>query len=160
MRKSIMIALAMLGCVAPVHAHEPPADGEIRTLRAQSNAAIAAHDIVAAKKLYADDYTVLPGSSGTPLSIDDFTRRLTSGFADPTFLTYVRTPGPVIVSESGKRAAEAGSWTGTWRKPDGLLELSGVYQAMWVPTADGWRLKNESFVTLACSGSAVCEEMN
>ena len=31
---------------------------------------------------------------------------------------------------------------------------------MWVPTAAGWRLKNESFVTLGCVGSKRCSDMD
>ena len=130
--------------------------GEIRALRAQSNAAIALHDIVALTAINAPDYTLLPGSLGVPLRGAEVSQRLGLAFGDPTFVTYVRTPGQVSVSSSGKRAAEAGTWVGTWRKPDGEMRLSGVYQAVWVPTPAGWRLKNESFVTLHCIGSSAC----
>ena len=64
----------------------------------------------------------------------------------------------VAVGAAGKRAAETGTWVGNWRKPDGEMRLTGVYQAMWVPTAAGWRMRNESFVTLACTGSAACAD--
>jgi hypothetical protein len=36
------------------------------------------------------------------------------------------------------------------------MRVSGVYLAMWVATPEGWRLKNESFVTLHCTGSRDC----
>ena len=132
------------------------ATGEIRALRAQSNAAIAAHDAAALAAVNAPDYALLPGSLGVPLRGEDVSRRLAVAFEDPTFITYVRTPGQVSISSSGKRAAETGTWVGTWRKPDGEMRLSGVYQAMWLPTPAGWRLKNESFVTLHCTGSRAC----
>jgi hypothetical protein len=31
---------------------------------------------------------------------------------------------------------------------------------MWVPTPAGWRLKNESFISLACVGGARCAELD
>ena len=132
---------------------------EIRAARARSNAAIAAHRAEAVRALFTDDYTALPGSSGRPLSAEQTTRRLAAAFADPAFVTYVRTPGRIVVASSGKRAAETGRWLGLWRKPDGEMRLSGVYQATWVPGASGWRLLNESFVTLRCTGSSACPEV-
>ena len=133
---------------------------QIRAIRAQSNAAIAAHDYGKLEPLLAPDFTVLPGSLGAPLGKDLFGRRLSDTFRDPTFITYVRTPGRISVSGSGKRAAEIGTWVGRWRKPDGEMRLTGVYQAMWVPLGGRWRLKNESFVTLRCSGSRSCPDVD
>jgi hypothetical protein len=40
------------------------------------------------------------------------------------------------------------------------MRLTGVYQAMWVPLGGRWRLKNESFVTLRCSGSRSCPDVD
>jgi ketosteroid isomerase-like protein len=130
--------------------------GEIRRLRAQSNDAIAAHRAADVRRLLTDDYTALPGSSGRPLNAEQTEQRLAAAFADPGFVTYVRTPKRVVVAASGKRAAETGTWTGLWRKADGEMRLTGVYQATWVPSARSWRLLNESFVTLACRGSREC----
>jgi ketosteroid isomerase-like protein len=133
---------------------------QIRALRIQSNAAIAAHDFEGMRRFFVDDYTILPGSSGASFDIEAFRRRISPTFADPTFLTYVRTPTRIIVSSSGKRAAEVGRWVGNWRTPQGEMRLSGIYQAMWVPTPAGWRLKNESFVSLRCVGGARCAELD
>jgi ketosteroid isomerase-like protein len=133
---------------------------EIRALRAESNAAIAAHDFRKMEPLLAPDFTVLPGSLGSPLGKDLFGKRLSDTFQDPTFVTYVRTPKRISVSSSRKRAVEIGSWVGQWRKPDGEMRLSGVYQAMWVPLGGRWRLKNESFVTLRCTGSRSCPDVD
>jgi ketosteroid isomerase-like protein len=141
---------------------QPPAGvaARIRALRAESNAAIAAHDFEAMRRFFVDDYTILPGSSGASFDIEAFRRRIAPTFADPTFVTYVRTPTRIIVGGSGKRAAETGRWVGTWRTPQGEMRLSGIYQAMWVPTPAGWRLKNESFVSLRCVGGARCAELD
>ena len=132
---------------------------EIRQLRGQYNAAVAAHDIAAVRRFYFDDYVVVPGSSGSPLGLETYNARLAKTFADPTFVTFARSPVRVVLAGSGKRAAEAGTWVGTYRKPDGEMRVTGVYQAYWAPTPDGaWKLKNESFVTLNCSGSKGCAE--
>jgi ketosteroid isomerase-like protein len=135
-------------------------DAAIRALREQSNAAIAAHRPGEVRALLTDDYTALPGSSGRPLTAGETERRLAAAFADPTFVTYVRTPKRVAVAQSGKRAAETGVWLGRWRKEDGEMRLSGIYQATWVPRDGGWRLLNESFVTLRCTGSRSCPEVD
>ncbi len=150
----ILLAPAAVGQPAP-----PPAQSAaiIRGLRARYNRAIAAHDMRAIRPLLDPDYVVLPGSSGVPL---DSERLSTRFFADPTLITYVRTPRSVIISGSGKRAAETGTWIGTWRKPDGVMRLSGIYQAMWVPNAGTWRLRNESFVSLRCRGSMSCPDVD
>lgn len=135
-------------------------EAQIRARRAESNAAIAAHDTMAMRPHYLPDFTIMPGSSGAPSDLDAFLARIGTTFADPSFVHYVRTPVTVTIGASGKRAAETGTWVGTWNKPDGTMRLSGVYQAMWLPTPDGWRLKNESFVSLACEGSAACATMD
>lgn len=109
---------------------------------------------------YLADFTILPGSSGAPSDLEAFLARIATTFADPGFVTYVRTPVTVTIAASGKRAAETGTWVGRWQKSDGEMRLSGVYQAMWLPTPGGWRLKNESFVSLACEGSAACATMD
>lgn len=145
---------AILALAVPAPARD--AATEIRALRAQSNAAIAAHDADALRGLFLPDYTVLPGSSGAPSDRAATIERLAAAFIDPTFVTYVRTPTRIVIGTSGKRAAETGTWVGIWRKPDGIMRVSGVYQAMWLPTPQGWRLKNESFVSLGCTGSALC----
>jgi ketosteroid isomerase-like protein len=133
---------------------------EIRRLRAQSNAAIAGHRAAEVRRLFADDYTALPGSSGRPLSADQAEARLAAAFADPSFVAYVRTPKRIAIATSGKRAAETGLWLGLWRKSDGEMRLSGAYLATWVPRDGDWRLLNETFVTLRCTGSRSCPEVD
>ena len=132
------------------------AEADIRASRARSNTAIAAHDIAGMKAPFLPDAVVLPGSSGAPFGMDGFDARIGATFADPTFVAWVRTPAKVVIAADGKRAAETGTWVGTWRKPNGEMRMTGVYQAMWLPTPDGWRLRNESFVTLECHGSREC----
>lgn len=119
-------------------------EAEIRALRARSNAAIAARDIAAMKALFLPDATVLPAASGAPQGMGGFDARMARAFADPDFLGWERLPDRVLIAESGERAAESGRWTGRWRD----RTSGGVYQTMWERTADGWRIRNESFVAL------------
>lgn len=146
-----MIATMTVAAIDPA-----AAEAEIRKVRAQSNAAIAAHDVAGMRAAFLPDAVVLPGSSGTPFGMDGFDVRIGAAFADPTFVAWVRTPVTVTIGAGGKRAAESGTWVGTWRKTDGEMRVTGVYQAMWLPTPEGWRIKNESFVTLDCTGSKEC----
>jgi Domain of unknown function (DUF4440) len=131
----------------------------VRAQRAESNAAIAAHDAVRLRKLFDDDYHAILGSTG---NIDSGGDAATRGYADeefkdPTFVTYRRTPTSIVIAASGKRIAETGRFEGLWKKPDGTMRRTGVYLAMWIPSAGSWRLKSEAFVTLGCTGSAACD---
>ncbi len=146
----------LIALLIPGAAAAKGAEAEIRAARAASNAAIARHDVAGMQAPFLPDAVVLPGSSGAPFGMDTFAARIGTTFADPTFVAYVRTPERVRVGRSGRRAAESGRWVGIWRKPDGEMRITGVYQAMWLATSDGWRMKNESFVTLACTGSRDC----
>jgi hypothetical protein len=138
----------------------PSAAAVIRTQRAESNAAIRARDAVRLRKLLDDDYHGIQGTSGDIDSGGDATTRsyAEQEFKDPTFVMYRRTPTTVIVARSGKRAAEEGHWEGIWKKPDGILRKTGEYLAMWIPSGGTWRLKSESFVTLACTGGPACDK--
>lgn len=149
------IALGLIALMASASSHASDV-AQIRALRAESNAAVAAHDYPAMRRFFTPDYTIFPGSSGRPFSADDMAKRVAGDFADPNFIAYVRTPQRIVISDHRARAAEMGRWVGSWRKADGMMRISGVYQATWNPTPAGWRLKNESFVTLACSGSREC----
>ena len=160
---SALLLPLLLAAVSPGMRASPQGlrpEAAIRAARAQSNAAIAAHDYDAMRRFFLPDYTILPGSSGAPLDAEANRRRIMPTFADPGFVTYVRTPERVRISGNGKRAAETGRWVGLWQKPDGAMRLSGIYQATWMPAADGWRLKNESFVSLRCTGSRACGEVD
>lgn len=155
----MIVLLALLAPAPAASSAGQPTDSiaAIRATRDRYNLAIGARDIAAIRALLEPDYVVLPGSSGVALDAEQLGARL---FADRTLITYVRKPRNIVISRSGKRAAETGSWTGLWLKPDGVMRLTGVYQAMWVPKAGSWRLKNESFVSLRCKGSRSCPDVD
>jgi hypothetical protein len=134
----------------------------VRAQRAEYNAAIAAHDPVRLRALLVDDYHLILGSSGNVDSGGDAATRgyADDEFKDPTFVTYRRMPTTVVTAVSGKRIAETGRFEGIWQRPDGTMRKTGIYLAMWVPSAGTWRLKSEAFVTLACTGSAACDQVD
>ena len=65
-------------------------------------------------------------------------------FADPSFVTYLRTTQSVTLAADGNRAAEAGTWLATWK--DG--EASGPYLAAWKKVVGQWVIESETFVTV------------
>jgi hypothetical protein len=162
MKMRVALLLPFLGWAAGSSASG--GDGAIsliRARRAESNAAIAAHDAARLRKLFDDQYHAILGSTGDVDSGGDAATRgyADEEFKDPTFVSYRRTSTSIVIATSGRRIAETGRFEGVWKKPDGTMRRTGVYLAMWVPGEGGWRLKSEAFVTLACVGSVACEKV-
>jgi hypothetical protein len=91
------IVLLVVGRMSGSHASTADsAVSMVRVQRAESNAAIEAHNAVRLRKLrsYTDEE-----------------------FKDPTFVTYRRMASSIVSARSGKRVAEVGRWEGIWRKP-------------------------------------------
>ena len=155
--------LLIVGGIGTCPASTPGTPASIvRAQRAEYNAAIAAHDAVCLRTFLVDDYHLILGSSG---NVDSGADAATRGYADeefkdPTFVTYRRTPTSVVTAASGKRIAETGRFEGMWKKLDGTMRRTGIYLAMWVPSAGTWRVKSEAFVTLACTGSKACDQVD
>jgi hypothetical protein len=107
-----IIALAV-GCIAGSYgsaADNPVSVG--RAQRAESNAAIKAHDAIRPRKLFDDDYHGINRTSGALDSGGDAAARSYADevFKDPTFVTYRRTP-----TSSNKSKAEQGRH-GSWKR--------------------------------------------
>jgi len=162
MRTSFAIFLLIVGCMAESDASSMDTPTSVvRARRAEYNAAIAAHDAVRLRTFLVDDYHLILGSSGDVDSSGDAATRgyADEEFKDPTFVTYRRTPTSIAIAASGRRIAETGRFEGVWQKSDGTMRKTGIYLAMWIPTAGGWSLKSEAFVTLACRGSTACDKV-
>ena len=131
----------------------------VRSLRAESNAAIAAHDAKRLRPLLADEYRGIQGTSGALDLGGAATARSYENeeFRDPTFVAYERIPDKVTVAASGRRVGESGHWVGTWRKGDGTMRKTGDYLAVWIVSKGQWRIRSETFVTLSCTGSGDCQ---
>ena len=135
---------ALLMVLATPAAADPVAD--IKAARAAYNAAIAARDPTGVRAALGENYVGIAGSGGEVISgADAMTDYFARSFKTPGFLGFVRTPDVVTVANPPVRAMERGHWSG------GSLNgrFSGEYLAVWVPTPQGWKLRSETFVTLA-----------
>lgn len=162
MNKAVMVAGVLTNFVTFAALADDPITS-VRAARAESNAAMAAHDAARLRQSMQDDYSMIRGNSGNLWGGADTATRgfAEDAFKDPKFVTYKRSPDRITLAGSGKRVAESGKWVGTWRMPDGIARLSGIYLAMWTPKDGQWRLKSEAFVTLSCEGSeADCKTLD
>jgi ketosteroid isomerase-like protein len=140
--KPALAALIMI--MATPAAADPVAD--IKAARAAYNAAIAARDAAGVRAALGDDYIGIAGTTGEAIiGADAMTDYFARSFKTPGFLGFVRTPDRVTVANPPQRAVEHGHWSGG--STNG--QLSGDYLAVWVPTPTGWKLRSETFVTLA-----------
>lgn len=144
------MAPILLGLLAALAA--PGDEAAIRAVRAESNAAIAAHDAARLAPTLAEDVVIVAGGGDGVIGRDAVLRRFAGAFAEADFVDYVRSPARIDVAGYGARAAERGHWVGRWRGPLGETRMSGAYFAHWAGSGGRWRIRAETFVTLACEG--------
>jgi ketosteroid isomerase-like protein len=147
-----LIASEELNPGAPTRPEYEPSVGEIKNLRETSNRAIAAHDMAAFLLVFADDSTFVWSNGSSARGKAELQDRLAQDFADPSFVTSVRSPESVSVSDAGVRAVEHGTWTALKREPRGETRYGGDYMAHWFKTPQGWQIRGEVYVKLRCSG--------
>ena len=155
MRRLVVAALLCL-VVSPPILGQSAAD-EIRSLRSQSNAAIARHDVKGIVDLLDVEYQITTGSGTLSQGRSAESEAWATEFARAANLVYVRTSASIEVSTSAGRAAETGTWTGSWSTSSGLQRVGGRYAAYWRLVDGKWRIRSELFVTLSCAGAA-CQE--
>ena len=118
-------------------------DQQIRSLREQSNIAIANKDLVSLSKHWLDDFSVVRGNgsqmSGKTAIIEVWKKM----FAETPDVKFVRTPTEIKISSDKTFAWEKGTWEGfnTYSK-------GGEYSAMWRKVNNEWKLQAELFVAL------------
>jgi ketosteroid isomerase-like protein len=125
----------------------------IRTLREQSNEAIARHDAEAIGSFLSDDYVITVSTGAIERSRDEHVKSLAQHFEEYPDVLYVRTPSQIAISEAYPLALEQGTWVGTRTTTNGKLETGGQYAAAWKKTEDGWKIYSELFVALYCNGA-------
>ena len=139
-------------------AQTPPQadDGAIRAARAQSNQAIAAHDVagIARHWLPAVHIVTSTSSQGSGKGVNG--QRMADQFTRRPDTVYVRTPSLVDVFAAWNVASERGEWTGRWTEPDGVVQVRGTYLAQWRKVNGTWLIQAEVFVPTACTGSTYC----
>lgn len=117
----------------------------IRARRRLTNKIIAAHEAARLKPFFAPDVRLIVGDGGLILGADAVVEAFAGQFADPDFVTYVRTTEQVELDAAGERAAEHGRWAADWTSS----EMAGTYLAVWRKTLGQWVIESELYVTLS-----------
>ncbi len=152
MMSAVLVSMAV--AMAAGAQARPTDEAAIRAARAQSNQAIAAHDVagIAAHWLANVHIVTSTSSQGTGREVNG--QRMAEQFARRPDTVYVRTPGTVDVFAAWQVASERGEWTGRWTEPDGVVQIGGTYLAQWRKVDGTWRIQAELFVPTHCAGSA------
>lgn len=124
----------------------------IRSLRTESNEAIAAHDVDAIISVLDDDYVISASNGDILQGRAENAASWTEHFADFPDVVYVRTPTEVTISEAFPVAIETGTWVGSMTTGHGKLEKGGQYTAGWRKVEGVWKIRSELFVALYCHG--------
>jgi len=116
----------------------------IRARRRLTNKFIAAHDATRLKPFFAADMRLIAGEGALVLGADAVLQAFSAQFADPDFVTYVRTPDTVDLDAAQERAAEHGRWVADWKG----AAMAGTYLAVWRKVHGQWVIESELYVTL------------
>ena len=152
-KRPIVWVTALVLVAAPAAAQSNAHADRIRALRAESNAAIARHDLSGMVALLDDEFHTTSGKGGMLRSADAVVAALGQQFEQFDDLVYVRNMESIEVSTSGPRAAEIGNWVGTWTAAGGPVRTGGRYAAFWRERDSSWVIRSQLFVTLFCEGS-------
>lgn len=118
---------------------------DIRALRRQSNAAIAALDPHYVTSFMAEDVEVTVAGGPVLRGRAANHRAWEEQMADRGFGGYVRSPDLVTLSPDGTTATERGAWVGRWRVRGRVQEQHGRYVAEWRLGALGWEIARETY---------------
>jgi ketosteroid isomerase-like protein len=120
-------------------------DDAIRARRRLTNKLIAAHEAARLRPFFTADVKLIAGDGTLIHGADAVVEAFAAQFADPAFVTYLRSPESVELDQAGERAAERGRWTAEWRGAD---PMSGDYLAVWRKVTGQWVIESELYVTL------------
>ena len=145
-----ILLLAFLVGIGTAQASE---DGDsIRSLRAESNRAIAAHDVETTISFMDDEYVITSSSGDILPGREENAASWAAHFAEFPDVVYVRTPAEVTISEAYPMAIEVGTWVGSMTTANGQLKKGGRYTAGWRKVEGVWKIRSELFVALYCHG--------
>lgn len=128
----------------------------IRSARARSNQAIAAHDVVKLADTWLPEFWLVSSTNAQSAGRDAARARFVQLFATRPDVVYERVPDRIEVNVSWGQAAESGQWTGRWTQADGVTQIGGGYFAKWRKIDGRWLLLAEVFVQTSCEGSSYC----
>ncbi len=117
----------------------------IRARRKLTNKLIAAHDAGRLKPFFDPQANLISGEGGLLMGAVAIIAAFEAQFADPSFVTYLRTTESVTLAADGLRAAESGTWVATWKD----ATATGPYLAAWKKVLGQWVIESETFVTVA-----------
>lgn len=118
----------------------------IRSIRAASNAAIAARDADRVVACMMEDITVSVARGPILRGRDASRAAFAEQFADRAFAGYLREATEVVIDEATPtRAVERGRWTGRWKRGHTEEVMRGTYEAEWHHTEFGWFIQSEVF---------------
>jgi ketosteroid isomerase-like protein len=145
-----ILAVAFLASSLTAQASED-ADS-IRSLRAESNQAIAVRDVDALIHFLDSEYVIAASSGDILQGREENAASWTGHFADFPDVVYIRTPLEVTISEAYPFAIESGTWVGSMTTANGKLEKGGRYTAGWRKVEGVWKIRSELYVSLYCHG--------
>jgi ketosteroid isomerase-like protein len=132
-------------------------EAAVRAARAESNKAIAAHDVAGIARHWMSDVHIVTSTGVQGTGREANGQRMAQQFERRRDTIYVRTPTAVDVLPAWAVASERGEWTGRWTEPDGLVQVRGTYLAQWRRVNGTWLVQAELFVPTACQGSRYCD---
>ena len=150
----LLIALSVVG----VEAQAPSDEKMIRSTRAQSNAAIEAHDVPGIARYWMDDIHITTSTSAQANGWAANGSRMAEQFKRRPDTIYVRTPITIEVFAPWAVASERGEWVGRWTEADGPLEIRGTYLAQWRKVKGRWLIQSELYVPTQCKGGKYCAQ--
>ena len=117
----------------------------IREQRRRFNEAIAAHDARRLDACWLADIHISTSAGQPIVGRVAYQQAFERFFADPSFITFIRTPTQITISDDGRTAAEAGEWVGQWRN---AAQQRGQYLASWHKEGGRWLIQAELYVPL------------
>ena len=150
---TVPVAMAM----AAAGGQAPPDDvALIRAARADSNQAIARHDVPGIAKHWMPNVSIVTSTGAHDDDKNTNAGRMGAQFTRRPDTVYVRTPSAIDVFAAWSVASERGEWTGRWTEPDGVVQIAGTYLAQWRKVNGVWLIQAEVFVPTRCTGSKYC----
>ena len=126
----------------------------IHALRNQSNLGLLTHQIDPVLASLSEDFVGVGANGGVKVLNKPQVRELyLKTFADPDFVSYVRQPRDITLSDDGLHASERGEWQGIFKNDKGGALASGDYLAYWAKRDGKWVDLTEVYIAVHCTGT-------
>jgi ketosteroid isomerase-like protein len=123
-------------------------------VRAESNAALARHDVTRLARCWAPGYVVVTSTNVHAVGRAASIARMAAAYEAKPDLAIARDAVSVEVYEPLGMAAETGRWESSWTASSERMTLGGTYFAKWQKYQDvGWLIQAEVYVPTSSSGT-------